>query len=241
MSDATKTSGRTPDDAGAGALPSRARFERAKGLARRRRFDEAGVELDAALDAGGCTPAEALDLRARIRAQQGMLLEAEAAWVEALRLDPGEARYADALSALRRTHDPYRLARARLLAWVAIALAAAALLAAYAAYRETRTGGARVAARLEALEHASAAAARRLEALPGADAVDERMQRLREAFESGLAAARTAAEQRDARRAAQAARDQSELLRAIGEGAARRERNDTPGPAKGAAGGRSPQ
>ena len=82
---------------GAGRL-----FAVATTLARKGRYEEAIKLLQKALDAGECSRAEALDLLARIYAQQGRHLDAETCWLEAKRLDESNPTYDDALNRLRR-------------------------------------------------------------------------------------------------------------------------------------------
>jgi len=63
--------------------------------------------LSEVFTAGGCTEVEALDLQARIDAQQGMLLRAESCWRKAQSLDPENPAHADALASLRRSQRPF--------------------------------------------------------------------------------------------------------------------------------------
>jgi hypothetical protein len=60
-----------------------------------------------ALARGECTEEEALDLQARIYAQQGQLLQAESCWRRAQSLNAANTEYADALAALRQTRRPF--------------------------------------------------------------------------------------------------------------------------------------
>jgi len=80
-------------------------------LARQGRFAEATVRLDEAFSLGECTEVEALDLKARICAQQGLLLQAEACWRKAQSLDAENPVYADALTALRQGQRPFTIWR----------------------------------------------------------------------------------------------------------------------------------
>lgn len=80
-------------------------------LARRGRFAEATERLEEAFSFGACSEAEALDLKARICAQQGLLLQAEVCWRKAQTLDTGNPTYADALTALRRSQRPFAIWR----------------------------------------------------------------------------------------------------------------------------------
>lgn len=97
---------------------------RARKLARRGRFAEALECLVHATSRGECTEAAALDLRARICAQQGYLLQAEACWVNAQALEGDNPAYAEALSALRRRQTP----RANMARVAAVTLSAIAVL-----------------------------------------------------------------------------------------------------------------
>jgi tetratricopeptide (TPR) repeat protein len=71
-------------------------------LAQKGLYTEAMTELSKALEAGHCSQPQALDLRARIFAQQGYFLKAEKCWQEACLLDPTNPSYEEALTALRR-------------------------------------------------------------------------------------------------------------------------------------------
>ncbi|MDF1798889.1 MAG: hypothetical protein P1V81_06915, partial [Planctomycetota bacterium] len=88
----------TPDatDVGGGAY-----LDEAKRLARKRRFREASAVLQTARSEGECSTAEALDLQARIYAQEGRYLLAEKCWTRALEDDPGNSTYVGALERLR--------------------------------------------------------------------------------------------------------------------------------------------
>ena len=70
--------------------------------ARKRKFSDAENSLREATERGDCTEVEALDLRARIRVQQGRLLEAESDWSKAIALDGANSAYQQALAALRQ-------------------------------------------------------------------------------------------------------------------------------------------
>src|SRR5438105_13854934 len=69
------------------ALTVQVSLARATDLARAGKYDEAETVLAGAVGESGSHPA-ALDLLARIRAQQGRLIEAQALWGQASRLDP---------------------------------------------------------------------------------------------------------------------------------------------------------
>jgi hypothetical protein len=92
----------------------------AHALARRRRYAEAMERLTEAHARGECADAEALDLKARICAQQGLLLQAEACWRQAQLSDPSNPTYEMAMTALRRRHRPFA-AWWRAAGWVAVA------------------------------------------------------------------------------------------------------------------------
>jgi tetratricopeptide (TPR) repeat protein len=75
-------------------------------LARKGQYAEAARALETALAAGECLQPEALDLRARMYAQQGLYLEAESCWAEAKRLDGENPAYDRALARLRQSRVP---------------------------------------------------------------------------------------------------------------------------------------
>lgn len=75
-------------------------------LAREGAYAEATSFLAKAIEKGQCSEAEALDLQARILAQQGRFLEAESCWIRARGLDPDTDRYDAALHRLRRGRTP---------------------------------------------------------------------------------------------------------------------------------------
>jgi hypothetical protein len=75
-------------------------FLRAVYLARRRRFDQARQALALAA-AEGCSPARIHDLNARMFAQQGRPLDADAHWRQAQESEPANPVYAEARSRLR--------------------------------------------------------------------------------------------------------------------------------------------
>jgi tetratricopeptide (TPR) repeat protein len=105
-----------------GAVGRKATLNRARQLARNGRWEEALLALRSALAEGTCTQAEALDLQARMCAQQGRLLQAESCWVRALELDPRNVAYAEGLAALHRRARPF------LRRWIAAAAAGGMLL-----------------------------------------------------------------------------------------------------------------
>ena len=93
--------GRAPESEGG---PPAGLFRIAASMARKGRYQEALRALRQAVAAEECSDAEALDLQARIYAQQGMLLRAESCWTEALRKDPGNANFTAALARLHRSY-----------------------------------------------------------------------------------------------------------------------------------------
>jgi hypothetical protein len=121
-------------------------------LARKGRHAQALAALERARARGACSAADALDLEARIHAQRGELLRAEAAWSELLRLAPGDGRALAGLAELGRIRRPRRwpwLAAGLLLAALALgALALARSIRAEA--RHAREEAAASASRLEA-------------------------------------------------------------------------------------------
>jgi len=88
-------------------------------MARKGRYAEAVRLLGQAHDAGECSDAEALDLRARIYVQQGLYLEAESCWRRAQDIDNSNPVYVGALHRLRQMRQPiqhmYRFAVAGIL------------------------------------------------------------------------------------------------------------------------------
>jgi len=76
-------------------------------LARKGRYADASKLLKVAHDRGQCIEPEALDLQARMYAQQGMHLHAESCWLKAQSLDGSNPAYAEALSRLRGTRLPF--------------------------------------------------------------------------------------------------------------------------------------
>ena len=85
------------ENANAGAADA---LLRQAALARAATLARAGRYADAELALGSTEGEAALDLLARIRAQQGRLAEAQALWLEAARRDPGNAGYRAALGRL---------------------------------------------------------------------------------------------------------------------------------------------
>ncbi len=107
---------------------------RANRLARRGRYAEA-VAMLMALPSDSPLGPSALDLKAKVYAQQGMYAAAEACWRDALALAPGNQAFEDALSVMVEDRRyPFRLR-------VAVAIMASAitsgvlLLAAFAVLR----------------------------------------------------------------------------------------------------------
>ncbi len=81
-------------------------YRMAVNLARSGRYAEASATLQAALAAGDCAAIDALDLQARIYAQQGRYLDAESCWLKAKNLNGANPAYDQALSRLRRSRLP---------------------------------------------------------------------------------------------------------------------------------------
>ncbi|MCC5829134.1 MAG: hypothetical protein JJU36_06765 [Phycisphaeraceae bacterium] len=78
----------------------------ATSIARKGRYAEATKVLRRALETGDCSESEALDLQARIYAQQGLYLQAEACWQQAKQLGGPSSLYDDAIAQLRRSRLP---------------------------------------------------------------------------------------------------------------------------------------
>lgn len=91
-------------------------------MARSGRFGEATAALSHALDLGQCTDGEALDLQARIYAQQGLYLHAEKCWRKAQHVDGGKPEYAAALNRLHASHTQPLRVISLLIALVLIAM-----------------------------------------------------------------------------------------------------------------------
>jgi len=112
------------------ALVQQALVAQATELARSGRYDEAEAVLEGIKE---CPLAQVLDLRARIKAQQGLMIEAASLWGQALKTAPDDQGYAAAMRrALRRADRPQWLARPRpglaVLAMLALALLVVLLL-----------------------------------------------------------------------------------------------------------------
>ncbi len=126
-------------------------FALATDMARAGRYDEAEALIEKAL-AGGASRPHALDLRARMLAQQRRYAEAEACWLEAVRLDPGNRGYRKALDAIQREGAPRAL-------WVVVGLTAMIVMVGVAAAVTVRDAYKSLSARLvqaEALRSAYA-------------------------------------------------------------------------------------
>jgi len=202
--------------------------------ARRGKYAEASALLRRSLEAKDCSDAQALDLQARIFAQQGMLLRAESCWTEALRIEPGNAKYADGLAGLRRAHDPFHRVRSSLLLYSAFAIALLGLWFASTAYRHVRqreeqTAGelAKVESSLQDIQASSAEAQHAvglqlqsvkndvhqvradtmasIASLPTSSRVDDQFQRLSAATQSALDHLAADMRQRDSLRATEQA------------------------------------
>lgn len=78
----------------------------AANLARRGQYAEAETLL-ASLPTDGPMAAPILDLKARVFAQQGRYVEAEACWIEAIRQSPGNPAYQAALARIREDRVPF--------------------------------------------------------------------------------------------------------------------------------------
>lgn len=85
----------------------RPRYASAVRMARRGRYADASRFLQQSLDAGECSDAEALDLQAKIYAQQGLYLHAETCWRRAQSADPSNTTYSEALERLKRGRRPW--------------------------------------------------------------------------------------------------------------------------------------
>lgn len=98
-------------------------FTAATLLARRGRYGEALGLLPRALRARHCSEVEALDLQARICAQQGLYRQAEQCWLRASALEGSSAAFARELDELWRfARSPSRILPLSLLAAAAVAL-----------------------------------------------------------------------------------------------------------------------
>jgi type VI secretion system protein ImpK len=82
-------------------LMAQALFARATELAREGRYDAAEAVL-AGVAQDKLPATQLLDLLARIRAQQGRIAEAQSLWTEALRADPNNESYREALGRIAR-------------------------------------------------------------------------------------------------------------------------------------------
>jgi hypothetical protein len=87
------------DKAGLWALIEQFTIAHSTNLARAGRYGEAEASIQAALHEREATP-ELLDLLARIHAQKGHWKEAEAAWTQALQLDPANESYSAGLKSI---------------------------------------------------------------------------------------------------------------------------------------------
>lgn len=85
------------------ALLSQLTFARATELARAGHYREAETVLSACGGGEAASDAQALDLLARMRAQEGRLAEAEKLWTRARQLAPDNAAYHDALRRIAST------------------------------------------------------------------------------------------------------------------------------------------
>lgn len=78
-------------------------FDSAVALARKGRYEEAGELLQGALNLGQCSQAQALDLQARMYAQQGLHLYAESCWYRAKQFDKSNPAFDSALARLQQS------------------------------------------------------------------------------------------------------------------------------------------
>ena len=141
-------------DKGQDSCPAedQANLAEVRALARRGRYNEALNLLVEAYSRGECTEAEALDLKARICAQQGLFLQAEACWRKAQQLDAENIAYADALAALRRGQRPMAV-WVRAWGWATVLVLVLALVwGMVASHRQTCRERLAVARRFAALE-----------------------------------------------------------------------------------------
>lgn len=120
-------------------------FVEAAEKARLGRHAEATALLEAARAARDCSEVEALDLQARMLAQQGRYLEAEGLWRRCREIDGGNPAYDDALARLRARARPGRRLAAGVLGAILISLIAA--WAGRDAALESRAGSELMAAR----------------------------------------------------------------------------------------------
>lgn len=122
----------------------------AANLARLGRYDEAQPWLVEAAKEPSLRPS-ALDLQARIFAQQGRYLEAERCWLEAVRLEPRNPSFRKALDALTKQRRPLLWLRP-LVAAAALALASAAIGYLACAVQESGTQQSRLEHQVEAIQ-----------------------------------------------------------------------------------------
>lgn len=161
--------------AGAASMLRHTLFARAALLAREGKRDAAAALLGEADDPAG------LDLLARVRAQQGALLEAERLWQGVLRIDPGHPGAIAALARLHRSRRRGPGAAALLLTiGVVAALGVAALL-----YQAAQRQAAEIAALRQQLDQRQALFA--AQADQRAAALDERLNGVSKAMRDDLA------------------------------------------------------
>ena len=118
---------------GEAALLDQLLLSRAATLARAGSRQAAADLIEAAI-AGGEGRPPALDLLARIRAQQGEWLEAERLWLEVSRQQPGHAGAAAGLARLRRGRGRWKSGGQ----WMAVSLALTAVVLVWAAFQSQR-------------------------------------------------------------------------------------------------------
>lgn len=127
-------SGEAGTDAPLRALLLEARFAQAVNLARAGHYSEAENVLAGMAQEESAAPMR-LDLLARIRAQQGKLLEAEALWAQAAQVAPDNGSFRAARERTARLQNrPLRFAR--IFSWVAVFLIL--LIAAWQSWRVSR-------------------------------------------------------------------------------------------------------
>ena len=128
------TSGEAGADASLRALLLEARFAQAVNLARAGHYSEAENVLAGTAQDESAAPMR-LDLLARIRAQQGKLLEAEALWAQAAQAAPDNGAFRAALECIARMQNrPLRIARI----FSGVALLVIAMAAAWQGWRVSR-------------------------------------------------------------------------------------------------------
>jgi tetratricopeptide (TPR) repeat protein len=181
-------------------------FVAASFAARKGSFQEASRLLVVALESGHCSKVDALDLQARIYAQQGSYLDAEACWRKAIALDGSNPVYAKALGRLRSVHRPmigiYRVVA------VAVSLAVILLLCWQMVFvnRDVRTRQGTTAASIAALREDvntlnSQSISRNQQLVDRLSAQDQQVNRLEDKLTSSLKTMPTLADMSEDRKA----------------------------------------